>query len=218
MKYVYYITIFLVFVTMIVTITAFCLGKTNGYLLPISIVFINGITLIVILLDRVFNFEKLKKDNTQIVTTPTMEQFDNSKKEEDVKDSLSDDNFKWSMAMYKRFAERWQNLYDNVEYPVDKATKAEISVLSWEISSLTMDYLMLINESPNLLERHKESVNSIIENLKYQEMGLKPFYEDPTTVPAKVLAVYNTLCPQLATRQSFVMNIFGYCVEIPKKQ
>jgi hypothetical protein len=218
MKYIYYLTTFLVIITMVVVITLFTLGKVNGILLPISIVFINGITLVVILVDKILFINKRNESLIpEVVTSPVIEQADI-----DLKESVDDNPNneiakKWSNSMYNRFAERWQNLYDHIGYPTEKASKAEISVMSWEIASLTMDYLMLANDSPNLLERHKASVNSIINNKNYQEMGLKAFYEDPTTVPAKVLPVYNTLSPQMAARQSFETNIFGYYVVIPNK-
>ena len=163
----------------------------------------------------------MRNDNIAISQLPIAPIVENTEdmdiikvsKEEDKENDLE----RWSNAMYNRFSERWQNLYDHIEYPADKASKAEISVLSWEIASLTMYYLMMVNNSPNLLERHKESVSYVINELKYQDMGLKTFYEDPTTVPAKVLAVYNTLDSQLAARQSFETNIFGYYVVIPNK-
>lgn len=218
MKYLYILTVLLVIAVMCIMITLFALGKASVYYLPISIIFINGITLVVFLVEKTM---ALRNDNEAIhlsTVTPTVkEPANNIEKVETVEDERIDIIRKWDRAMYDRFYERWQNLYDHVEYPADKATKAEISVLSWEIASLTMDYLMMVNNSPNLLERHKESVNSVINELKYQDMGLKPFFEDPTTVPGKVLAVYNTLAPQLAARQSFETNIFGYDVIIPNK-
>lgn len=218
MKYLYYITALLVIITMIVVITLFAFGRVNGILLPISLVFINGITLVVILVDKILFINKSKENSIpEVVTSPVIEQADSNVKE-CVEDNPNNEIAKkWSNSMYNRFAERWQNLYDHIGYPTEKASKAEISIISWEIASLTMDYLMLVNDSPNLLERHKASVDSIVSNKNYQEMGLKPFYEDPTTVPAKVLAVYNTLSPQMAARQSFETNIFGYYVIIPNK-
>ena len=218
MRYLYYLTILLVITTMVVVITIFSLGKVNSIILPISIVFINGITLVVILVDKVLFINKSKESIIpEVVTSPVTKQSDSNLKESVEDNPNNEIARKWSDAMYNRFAEKWQNLYDHIGYPIDKASKAEISVMSWEIASLTMDYIMLVNESPNLLERHKASVDSIINNKNYQEMGLKTFYEDPTTVPAKVLAVYNTLSPQVAARQSFETNIFGYYVTIPNK-
>ena len=207
----------MVIVTMVVMISFFYAGKINGNYLPITIVFINGITLVAILVDKAISIDK-DVISTQHVSIPEIADQSNTEPSENVISSVNNTVNAWNIAMYNRFAERWQILYDKIEYPTDKATKAEISVLSWEISSLTMDYLMMVNESPNLLERHKESVNAVICGLGYNEMGLKPFFEDPTTVPAKVLAVYNTLSPQVAARQLFETNIFGYYVEIPQRQ
>ena len=219
MKKLYIVAILLILLTMGSIVIMMLLNKVDLRMIMGAIVFMNSISLIIFLVDKMENY------NQQQLTVPIHENKvsqnaaecapndNNSIKENNENDVLTD----WNSAMYKRFYERWTNIFDKVDYPAEKSVKAEISVLSWEIASLTMDYLMFANNSPNLLERNKESVNSIIEGRGYQEMGLKQFYEDPTTIPAKVLAVYNTLSPQVAVRQSFETNIFGYYVEIPNK-
>lgn len=220
MKKFYFIAILLILVTMGLIVIMMLLDKIDLRLIMGSIVFMNGISLIIFLVDKIENYNQSQlsvpiHEDMFIQNAPESVQYENF----DIKENAESDVItEWNTAMYHRFNERWTNIFDKVEYPVDKSVKAEISVLSWEIASLTMDYLMFVNNSPNLLERNKESVNSIVEGRSYQEMGLKQFYEDPTTIPAKVLAVYNTLSPQVAVRQSFETNIFGYYVEIPNKK
>lgn len=220
MKNFYIVAILLILVTMGLIVTMMLLNKVDLRMIMGAIVFVNGVSLIIFLVDKMENY------NHQQLSVPIHEDIASQNSTDSAQYdiiSLKDNNendvlAEWNSAMYKRFNERWTNIFDKVNYPADKSVKAEISVLSWEIASLTMDYLMFANNSPNLLERNKESVNSIIEGKSYQEMGLKPFYEDPTTIPAKVLAVYNTLGQQVAVRQSFETNIFGYYVEIPNKK
>ena len=220
MKKFYIGAILLILVTMGLIVTMMSLNKVDLRMIMGAIVFMNGISLIIFLVDKMENYNQQKlsvpshEDMVSQNATECAYYNNNSIKEDNENDILTE----WNSAMYKRFNERWTNIFDKVDYPADKSVKAEISVLSWEIASITMDYLMFVNNSPNLLERNKESVNSIIEGRSYQEMGLKQFYEDPTTIPAKVLAVYNTLSPQVAVRQSFETNIFGYYVEIPNKK
>ena len=220
MKKFYIIAILLILVAMCLIVIMMLLDKIDLRLIMGAIVFMNGISLIIFLVDKIENYNQSQlsvpiHEDMIIQNAPESDQYENIAVKEDAE---SDVITEWNTAMYHRFNERWTNLFDKVDYPADKSVKAEISVLSWEIASLTMDYLMLTNNSPNLLERNKESVKSIIEGRDYQEMALKQFYEDPTTIPAKVLAVYNTLSPQVASRQTFETNIFGYYVEIPNKR
>ena len=82
MKYLYYITALLVIITMIVVITLFAFGRVNGILLPISLVFINGITLVVILVDKILFINKSKENSIpEVVTSPVIEQADSNVKE-----------------------------------------------------------------------------------------------------------------------------------------
>lgn len=124
---------------------------------------------------------------------------------------------KWSKAMYSRFAERWSDLFESIQYPAEPATKAEISVLSWEIASATMDYLMVDNDDQNTLGRHRNSVQAIIEGKKYADMELKEFYEDPSTVPACAITVNDTLKVNLQDNQSFPIQAFGHYIELTNK-
>lgn len=125
---------------------------------------------------------------------------------------------KWSKAMYDRFAEEWTEIFSNVSYPADKATRAEISVELWKIASLTMDYLLVVNNDSNALKRNREMTNAVIEGKDItNDVELKEFFQDPTSVQQKVLIINDILASQLAAKQSFDIPVFGYKVELGKK-
>lgn len=139
----------------------------------------------------------------------------------DIVESSSDNNSVyevWSKAMYERFAKKWTDIFANATYPADKATRAEINVELWKIASLTMDYLLVVNNDPNALKRNREMTNAIIEGKDLtKEVELKDFFEDPTSVQQKVLIINDLLSSQLAAKQSFDIPVFGYKVELSKK-
>lgn len=120
----------------------------------------------------------------------------------------------WSRAMYKKYAQRWTDIFEKIKYPIEDNSKADISVICWEIASVTMDYLLTDNEDPNVLERNKSNVKALLEEKKIDELDLKEFFEDPTTVPVKVIGVYNTLSSQFVENHSAKVEIFGYLVEL----
>ena len=125
---------------------------------------------------------------------------------------------KWSKAMYDRFAEKWTEIFSNATYPADKATRAEISVELWKIASLTMDYLLVVNNDPNALKRNREITNAVVEGKDIiNDVELKEFFQDPTSVQQKVLIINDILSSQLAAKQSFDIPVFGYKVELGKK-
>ena len=125
---------------------------------------------------------------------------------------------KWSKAMYDMFAEKWTEIFTNATYPADKATRAEISVELWKIASLTMDYLLVVNNDPNALKRNREITNAVVEGKDLiNDVELKEFFQDPTSVQQKVLIINDMLSSQLAAKQSFDIPVFGYKVELGKK-
>ena len=125
---------------------------------------------------------------------------------------------KWSKAMYDMFAEKWTEIFSNATYPADKATRAEISVELWKIASLTMDYLLVVNNDPNALKRNREITNAVVEGKDLiNDVELKEFFQDPTSVQQKVLIINDMLSSQLAAKQSFDIPVFGYKVELGKK-
>ena len=102
--------------------------------------------------------------------------------------------------------------------PADKATRAEISVELWKIASLTMDYLLVVNNDPNALKRNREITNAVVEGKDIiNDVELKEFFQDPTSVQQKVLIINDILSSQLAAKQSFDIPVFGYKVELGKK-
>ena len=124
----------------------------------------------------------------------------------------------WSKAMYDMFAEKWTEIFSNATYPADKATRAEISVELWKIASLTMDYLLVVNNDPNALKRNREITNAVVEGKDIiNDVELKEFFQDPTSVQQKVLIINDILSSQLAAKQSFDIPVFGYKVELGKK-
>lgn len=125
---------------------------------------------------------------------------------------------KWSKAMYDMFAKKWTGIFSNATYPADKATRAEISVELWKIASLTMDYLLVVNNDPNALKRNREITNAVVEGKDIiNDVELKEFFQDPTSVQQKVLIINDILSSQLAAKQSFDIPVFGYKVELGKK-
>ena len=120
--------------------------------------------------------------------------------------------------MYERFAKKWTDIFANATYPADKATRAEINVELWKIASLTMDYLLVVNNDPNALKRNREMTNAVIGGKDLtKEVELKDFFEDPTSVQQKVLIINDLLSSQLAAKQFFDIPVFGYKVELGKK-
>ena len=125
---------------------------------------------------------------------------------------------KWSKAMYDMFAKKWTDIFSNATYPADKATRAEISVELWKIASLTMDYLLVVNNDPNALKRNREITNAVVEGKDIiNDVELKEFFQDPTSVQQRVLIINDILSAQLAAKQSFDIPVFGYKVELGKK-
>ena len=49
------------------------------------------------------------------------------------------------------------------------------------------------------------------------DVELKEFFQDPTSVQQKVLIINDILASQLAAKQSFDIPVFGYKVELGKK-
>ena len=126
---------------------------------------------------------------------------------------------KWAKAMYERFGEKWTDMFTKATYPADKSTRGEICVELWKIASLTMDYLLVVNNDPNVLKRNKEMTNAVIEGLNLiNDVELKDFYNDPTSVQQKVLIVNDLLSSQLAAKQTYEVPIFGHKVELNVKK
>lgn len=125
-------------------------------------------------------------------------------------------NEAWCKAMYERFGEKWNTFFDGITYPADKSSRAEFVAIIWEIASLTMDYLLTENNDPSVLRRNKEMTKAIIKREKIENLDLKDFYNDPSTVPAKVIMIYDILSQMIASKQSFDLVAFGHQLHIGK--
>ena len=169
----------------------------------------NGLAIVSIFVEKAIRLHKKKEEESHSVT---LAQAETNKVEYPVIDSPRAEN-EWSKAMYVRYADRWNKLFENITYPVDKATKGEIMILCWEIASVTIDMLMVEGKDPNMLQRHKNSINIILEGKSWEEADLETFYDDPTTIPSKVLAVYNILKSQAGAKQTIQTPAFGYLIE-----
>ena len=123
----------------------------------------------------------------------------------------------WSKAMYKAYSERWNEVFDNIKYPIEETSMSEIIVLCWDIASKTMDYLLVENDDPNVLERNRNSVDALVSEKKLSDWELKEYFDDPSTVPAKVIGVHDVLSSQLTKGQKFSTQVFGYLVELSSK-
>ena len=49
------------------------------------------------------------------------------------------------------------------------------------------------------------------------EAELKEYFDDPSTVPAKVIGVHDALSSQLTKEQCFSTQVFGYLVKLSSK-
>ena len=119
--------------------------------------------------------------------------------------------------MYKAYSERWNEVFDNIKHPIEESSISEINVLCWDIASKTMDYLLVENDDPNVLERNRNSVDAVVSEKKLSDLELKEYFDDPSTVPAKVIGVHDVLSSQLTKEQKFSTQVFGYLVELSSK-
>ena len=123
----------------------------------------------------------------------------------------------WSKAMYRAYTDRWNEVFENIKYPIEETSKSEICVLCWDIASRTMDYLLVENDDPNVLERNRNGVDAVLSGKKLSELELKEYFDDPSTVPAKVIGVHDTLSSQFTKEQCLSTQVFGYLVKLSSK-
>jgi hypothetical protein len=103
---------------------------------------------------------------------------------------------KWSKAMYIRYNAMWDDLFDNIQIPLTLDKKAEISWLLWEIASQTVNFLKQSNADINSVGYNTEAVRMIVENLSEDDIKLEKFFDDPSTVQIKAIAIYKWLHEQ----------------------
>lgn len=176
----------------------------------------NGMGIIGFCIIKLQTAEKTKEQHTpesQIIETPLLA-------EDVIEPDVSTDSSvrqQWSKAMYRAYADRWNEVFENIKYPIEETAKSEIGVLCWDIASKTMDYLLVENDDPNVLERNRNGVDAVISGKKLSEMELKEYFDDPSTVPAKVIGVHDALSSQLTKDQCFSTQVFGYLVKLSSK-
>ncbi len=102
----------------------------------------------------------------------------------------------WSKAMYQRYNTKWDELFDNIQIPLTPEKNGEISWLLWEIASQSVNFFKESNSDLNKVGYNTEAVRMIINNLPEDEIELKKFYNDPSTVQVRVIAIYEWLQKQ----------------------
>ena len=125
--------------------------------------------------------------------------------------SLTD---KWNKAMYERYNGQWDELFRHIERPLTPAAKAQLSLLLWEIASQTVNYLKEANSDINKVGYNADGVRMITENLTLDDIELKKFYVDPTTVSVNAIAVYEWLQEQGVQADT---SAFGYRLKIQQQ-
>lgn len=103
---------------------------------------------------------------------------------------------KWSKAMYQRYNATWDELFDNIQIPLTPEKNGEISWLLWELASQTVNFFKESNSDLNKVGYNTEAVRMIIGNLPEDQIELKKFYNDPSTVQVRVIAIYEWLQKQ----------------------
>lgn len=111
----------------------------------------------------------------------------------------------WTTKIYESYYKEWSHIFENIKYPSTEKDMSDISLLVWEIASRTMDYIPVVHNDINTLERNKISVDKIIGELSKEP--LEEYIKDPTTVPYKVIAIAEWL-KQNKVQKS--VSAFGY--------
>ena len=114
---------------------------------------------------------------------------------------------KWSKAMYQRYNTKWDELFDNIQIPLTPEKNGEICWLLWEIASQTVNFIKESNSDLNKVGYNTEAVRMIIDNLPEEEIELKKFYNDRSTVQVRVIAIYEWLQKQGVKADT---TAFGY--------
>lgn len=216
MKHIYIVLIVLTSLTLCALVGMYFLGDITLEQMLLVTAVMNGIGIIG------FSIIKLQTPEcTKIHQIPERQVIVTPVPAEDAKEPImaSEPSVRqqWSKAMYRAYADRWNEVFENIKHPIEETSKSEINVLCWEIASKTMDYLLVENEDPNMLERNRKSVDAVLSGKKLSELELKEFFDDPSTVPAKVIGVHDVLSSQLTKEQSFSTQVFGYLVELSPK-
>ncbi len=216
MKHLYITLIVVTLLILCVLISLYLTGNISVEHMVLATAVMNGMGIMGFCIIKLQTTEKTKEQNTsesQIIETPVST-------EEEKKSDISPDSSikqKWSKSMYMAYADRWNEVFENIKYPIEETAKSEIGVLCWDIASKTMDYLLVENDDPNVLERNRNGVDAVLSEKKLSEMELKEYFDDPSTVPAKVIGVHDALSSQLTKDQCFSTQVFGYLVKLSSK-
>ena len=118
---------------------------------------------------------------------------------------------KWSKAMYERYNGQWEELFANIERPLNTETKGKIALMLWEISSQAMNFLKQSNKDINCVRYQTDGVRMIVDDLTLDDISLDKFYVDPETVYVKAIAIYEWLQEQGVKADT---TAFGYRLEL----
>ena len=114
------------------------------------------------------------------------------------------------LVLYQFFGKKWDEFFSHISYPITDAEKRDIIELLWSVASTTIDCLMVANNDPNILKRHRDTYN-YVKGDSDEVKNLKQFYHDPTTVPHQVIAVYDIM-KELGFHGTIIA--FGYRLNI----
>lgn len=135
--------------------------------------------------------------NSSVAThSPQLQESDTAEHDKAIETTEKCLEQKWSKAMYIRYNTMWDDLFDNIQIPLTPNKKSEISWLLWEIASQTVNFLKQSNADINSVGYNAEAVRMIIENLSEDDIKLEKFFDDPSTVQIKAIAIYKWLHEQ----------------------
>ena len=117
MKYLYYISILIVFLVICFDIIVIYQDKASLVVLVTSLIAINGISMLVLLLQHIFP----QNDDVKICTPTNLENEQNISSQKNVTCNTnhgdSDNTLQyitWEKAMFQRFMDRWNDLFENL--------------------------------------------------------------------------------------------------------
>lgn len=208
--------------TIIITVTVLLLCALGGGYYTNSITIeqmvlliaaLNGTAIIGYCIIKLVEPQKVQEQKVieKIIEVPTPTNLEIEEPTDDKATSVCQE---WSHAMYKLYVDRWNEVFENIKHPIDDQSKSDIILLCWDIASKTMDLLCVDNNDQNVLERNKNSVENVLSGKTNSESNLKEYFDDPSTVPAKVIGVHDTLITNILPGNSYFTQIFGYHVEL----
>ena len=216
MKHLYIVLIVLTLLVLCALVGLYFLGNINIEQMLLLTAVMNGIGIIGFCIIKILTPEYAKIQQIPerlVIETPVPAE----EAKEPTMASEPSVRQQWSKAMHRAYADRWNEVFEKIKHPIEETSKSEINVLCWEIASKTMDYLLVENDDPNVLERNRNCVDAVLSGKKLSDLELKEYFDDPSTVPAKVIGVHDVLSSQLTKEQHFSTQVFGYLVELSPK-